>query len=593
LAAIRVVPRVVFPSLWGGFYFLKKDKMNKEIIKNGSQMVCESLIKENVEHIFGIPGGAILPLYQVLPEYPQLNHILVRHEQGAAHAADAYARATGKAGVAFATSGPGTTNLVTGIATAQMDSVPLVCITGQVGRPVIGTDAFQETDITGITLPITKHNYLVMDTKDIGNIIKEAFHIATTGRPGPVLVDIPKDILQEDGLFEYPKDINIPGYKPNTSVNLKQIKKASALIKESTKPVILAGQGIKISNAYDELLELAEKCEIPVINTLLGLSSFPANHYLYAGWPGMHGMAYSNLILDQADLIVAIGMRFDDRITGNPEKFATSSKKIHIDIDASEVGKIIQVDVPIVANAKTALKELIPAVSDKKHSDWLSQIDRIKNDHPSLKLRDTQKLLPQYIINKLHEITKGESIIVTGVGQHQMWAAQYYTFNDKNKIITSGGAGAMGYEVPGALGAQVGRPNEMVWSIAGDGGFMMTMSELATIAENKLPVKIAIMNNGFLGMVRQWQELFYDKSYVSTSYNGIPDFVKLAEAFGIMAMRVTDKTQVQSAITDAINHDGPVLIDFIVESEENVYPMIPSGATVEDMMEEPTSQEIK
>tara|TARA_B100000530_G_scaffold130783_1_gene81649 strand:+ start:2572 stop:4338 length:1767 start_codon:yes stop_codon:yes gene_type:complete len=588
-----VVPRVVFPSLWGGFYFLKKDKMNKEIIKNGSQMVCESLIKENVEHIFGIPGGAILPLYQVLPEYPQLNHILVRHEQGAAHAADAYARATGKAGVAFATSGPGTTNLVTGIATAQMDSVPLVCITGQVGRPVIGTDAFQETDITGITLPITKHNYLVMETKDIGNIIKEAFHIATTGRPGPVLVDIPKDILQEDGLFEYPKDINIPGYKPNTSVNLKQIKKASALIKESNRPVILAGQGIKISNAYDELLELAEKCEIPVINTLLGLSSFPANHYLYAGWPGMHGMAYSNLILDQADLIVAIGMRFDDRITGNPEKFATSSKKIHIDIDASEVGKIIQVDVPIVANAKTALKELVPAVSDKKHSDWLSQIDRIKNDHPSLKLRDTQKLLPQYIISKLHEITKGESIIVTGVGQHQMWAAQYYTFNDKNKIITSGGAGAMGYEVPGALGAQVGRPNEMVWSIAGDGGFMMTMSELATIAENKLPVKIAIMNNGFLGMVRQWQELFYDKSYVSTSYNGIPDFVKLAEAFGIMAMRVTDKTQVQSAITDAINHDGPVLIDFIVESEENVYPMIPSGATVEDMMEEPTSQEIK
>ncbi|MFL2763145.1 MAG: biosynthetic-type acetolactate synthase large subunit [Dehalococcoidia bacterium] len=567
--------------------------MNKEIIKNGSQMVCESLIKENVEHIFGIPGGAILPLYQVLPEYPQLNHILVRHEQGAAHAADAYARATGKAGVAFATSGPGTTNLVTGIATAQMDSVPLVCITGQVGRPVIGTDAFQETDITGITLPITKHNYLVMETKDIGNIIKEAFHIATTGRPGPVLVDIPKDILQEDGLFEYPKDINIPGYKPNTSVNLKQIKKASALIKESNRPVILAGQGIKISNAYDELLELAEKCEIPVINTLLGLSSFPANHYLYAGWPGMHGMAYSNLILDQADLIVAIGMRFDDRITGNPEKFATSSKKIHIDIDASEVGKIIQVDVPIVANAKTALKELIPSVSEKKHSEWLSQIDRIKNDHPSLKLRDTQKLLPQYIIRNLHEITKGESIIVTGVGQHQMWAAQYYSFNDKNKLITSGGAGAMGYEVPGALGAQVGRPNEMVWSIAGDGGFMMTMSELATIAENKLPVKIAIMNNGFLGMVRQWQELFYDKSYVSTSYNGIPDFVKLAEAFGIMAMRVTDKTQVQSAITDAINHDGPVLIDFIVESEENVYPMIPSGATVEDMMEEPTSQEIK
>ena len=582
-----------FPVPWGRVFILKKNKkMNNEIIKNGSQMVCESLIKENVEHIFGIPGGAILPLYQVLPEYPQLNHILVRHEQGAAHAADAYARATGKAGVAFATSGPGTTNLVTGIATAQMDSVPLVAITGQVGRPAIGTDAFQETDITGITLPITKHNYLVMETKDIGSIIKEAFHIATTGRPGPVLVDIPKDILQEDGIFEYPENVNIPGYKPNITVNQKQIKKASMLIKEAKRPVILAGHGIKISNAYQELLSLAEKCQIPVINTLLGLSSFPANHYLYYGWPGMHGMAYSNLILDQADLIIAVGMRFDDRITGNPEKFAVSAKKIHIDIDPSEVGKIIQVDVPIVSDAKTALKELITNVKDKEHSEWLIQIDRIKNNHP-LKLRDTQKLIPQYIIKELHKITEGKAIIVTGVGQHQMWAAQHYTFNEKNKLITSGGAGAMGFEVPGALGAQIGRPDEMVWSIAGDGGFMMTMTELATIAENKLPIKFAIINNGFLGMVRQWQELFYEKSYVSTSYNGIPDFVKLAEAFGILGIRVTDKKQVKSAIQDAIDHDGPVLIDFIVESEENVYPMIPSGATVEDMMEEPTSQEIK
>ena len=593
MAAIRVVPRVVFPSLWGGFYFLKKEKMNKEIIKNGSQIVCESLLKENVEHIFGIPGGAILPLYQVLPEYPDLKHILVRHEQGAAHAADAYARATGKAGVAFATSGPGTTNLVTGIATAQMDSVPLVAITGQVGRPVIGTDAFQETDITGITLPITKHNYLVMETKDIASTIKEAFHIATTGRPGPVLVDIPKDILQEDGIFEYPESVNIPGYKPNNSVNLKQIKKATKLIQESSRPVILAGHGIKISNAYDELLSFAEKCQIPVINTLLGLSSFPANHYLYYGWPGMHGMAYSNLILDQADLIIAVGMRFDDRITGNPEKFATSSKKIHIDIDASEVGKIIPVEVPIVANAKNALKELVSAAPEKEHTEWLTQIDRIKNNHPTLKLRETDKLIPQYVINQLHELTDGQAIIVTGVGQHQMWAAQHYPFNDKNKIITSGGAGAMGYEVPGALGAQIGRPNEMVWSIAGDGGFMMTMSELATIAENRLPIKIAIMNNGFLGMVRQWQELFYDKSYVSTQYNGIPDFVKLADAFGIKAMRVKDKTQVKGAINDAVTHDGPVLIDFVVESEENVYPMIPSGQTVQDMMEEPSSQEIK
>ena len=556
-------------------------------------MVCESLIREGVEHIFGIPGGAILPLYQVLPEYKKLKHILVRHEQGAAHAADGYARATGKAGVVFATSGPGTTNLVTGIMTAKMDSVPIVAITGQVGRPVIGTDAFQETDITGITLPITKHNYLVMDINDLGETIKEAFHIATTGRPGPVLVDIPKDILQGNGVFNYPENVNIPGYKPNTSVNQKQIKRACELIKKSKRPVLLAGHGIKISKAYDELLELAEKCQIPVINTLLGLSSFPANHFLYCGWPGMHGMAYSNLILDQSDLIIAVGMRFDDRITGNPDKFALASKKIHIDIDASEIGKIIHADVPIVSDAKIALSNLVKSVEEKTHVAWLNQIDRLKNNHPSLALRDTEKLLPQFIIKELHELTNGDSIIVTGVGQHQMWAAQHYTFNDKNKIITSGGAGAMGYEVPAALGAQIGRPNEMVWSIAGDGGFQMTMSELATISENNLPIKFAIINNGFLGMVRQWQELFYEKSYVSTSYKGTPDFVKLAEAFDIYALKVTNKTQVKPAILDAIKHDGPVLIDFIVESEENVYPFIPSGATVQDMMEEPSSQEIK
>ena len=397
-------------------------------------MVCESLIREGVEHIFGIPGGAILPLYQVLPEYKKLKHILVRHEQGAAHAADGYARATGKAGVAFATSGPGTTNLVTGIMTAKMDSVPIVAITGQVGRPVIGTDAFQETDITGITLPITKHNYLVMDINDLGETIKEAFHIATTGRPGPVLVDIPKDILQGNGVFNYPENVNIPGYKPNTSVNQKQIKRACELIKKSKRPVLLAGHGIKISKAYDELLELAEKCQIPVINTLLGLSSFPANHFLYCGWPGMHGMAYSNLILDQSDLIIAVGMRFDDRITGNPDKFALASKKIHIDIDASEIGKIIHADVPIVSDAKIALSNLVKSVEEKTHVAWLNQIDRLKNNHPSLALRDTEKLLPQFIIKELHELTNGDSIIVTGVGQHQMWAAQHYTFNDKNKI---------------------------------------------------------------------------------------------------------------------------------------------------------------
>tara|TARA_B100000686_G_C16775468_1_gene968136 strand:- start:1005 stop:2711 length:1707 start_codon:yes stop_codon:yes gene_type:complete len=562
----------------------------------GAQLVCESLIKEGVDTIFGLPGGAILPLYQTLPEYSELRHILVRHEQGAAHAADGYARVTGKAGVAWATSGPGATNLITGIATAQMDSVPMVVITGQVSRASIGSDAFQETDTTGISLPVTKHNYLVMDAADIPRIIKEAFHLATTGRPSPVLVDIPKDVFTEeveypDG-FLYPESIDLPGYKPSLSGNTAQIKRAAKLINQSKKPVILAGHGIIFSGAYKELKDLAEKAQIPVITTLLGISSFPEDHVLSVGMPGMHGVAYASLAIEDADLLIALGMRFDDRITGKPSEFAKTSRKIHVDIDPSEIGKNVPVDVPVVGDVKNVLDKMIEYVESNTHVEWIQHIEKLKSDHPSLKIRDTDKLLPQYIIHELSEATKGKAIMVTGVGQHQMWAAQHYMYTEPRSWVTSGGSGAMGYEVPGAMGAQVGDPTRVVWSIAGDGGFQMTMSELATLVENNIPVKFAIINNNVLGMVRQWQEFFYNKSYVATTYTHNPDFVKLAEAFGMLGIRVTSKNQVKSSIEEAMAYDGPALIDFVVEEEENVYPMIPAGQTIENLIEEPANEEI-
>lgn len=561
--------------------------------KTGGQMVLESLIREGVEVIFGIPGGAILPLYQTLPEYPQLRHILTRHEQGAAHAADGYARATGRPGVAFATSGPGATNLVTGIATAYMDSVPMVVVTGQVGRRAIGSDAFQETDITGITLPITKHNYLVMNAEDIPAAINEAFHIASTGRPGPVLVDIPKDVFEEVGEFRYPDAVELPGYKPNLAGHPNQIRKAAKLIGEAERPVILAGHGVIISDAYDELRELAEKAQIPVVTTLLGIGSFPDDHFLCVGMPGMHGAAYASFAIDEADLLVALGMRFDDRITGDTSKFSVNSKKIHIDIDPSEIGKNIPVDVPIVGDLKSVLTLLNKRVKPATRVDWIEHVEELKRQHPMMHERRTDELLPQYIIQQLSEITDGRAVIVTGVGQHQMWAAQHYTYKERCSLISSGGAGAMGYEVPGAMGAQVGRPDKVVWSIAGDGGFQMTMAELATLAENNIPVKFALINNGFLGMVRQWQEIFYEESYVATGYSGNPDFVKLAEAFGIFGARVTDKNQVRSTIVKAMEYDGPALIDFVVEQEENVYPMIPSATSVAQIIEEPRPQEVR
>jgi acetolactate synthase-1/2/3 large subunit len=553
----------------------------------GAQMVCESLLREGVDVVFGLPGGAILPLYQTMPEYPQLRHILVRHEQAAAMAADGYYRASGRVGVAFATSGPGATNLVTGIACASMDSSAIVCITGQVARAAIGKDAFQETDTTGVTLPITKHNYLVMHAADIPAAIHEAFHIAGTGKPGPVLVDIPKDVFTEVAEFDYPEDIDLPGYNPTTEGHPAQIKRATRLIKDAKRPVILAGHGVIISRAYDELKELAEKAQIPVITTLLGISSFPETHVLSVGMPGMHGVAYASLALDRSDLIISLGSRFDDRVTGRVSAFAPKAKIIHVDVDPAAIGQNVKTHIPIVGDIRRVLRVLNQEVEEATHTEWLDEIEELRRQHPSLRLRDKPTLTMQYILKQLSDITQGKATIVTGVGQHQMWAALHYTFTEQNTMITSGGLGAMGFEIPAAMGAQVARPDALVWTIAGDGGFQMTLSELATIVENKIPVKIALMNNHVLGMVHQWQHLFYKDTFYATEYSGNPDFVKLAEAYGIHAVRVTEKTQVASAISDAIAHDGPVLIDFIVDPDENVYPMIPAGESIKELIEEP------
>ncbi|MBF8267707.1 MAG: ilvB [Dehalococcoidia bacterium] len=562
---------------------------------SGAQIVCESLLREGVELVFGIPGGTILPLYQTMVDYPQIRHILVRHEQGAAMAADGYARATGRVGVCMATSGPGATNLVTGIANAQMDSVPLVAITGQVSRAGIGKDAFQETDVTGITLPITKHNYLVMKAEDLASVMKEAFYIASTGRPGPVLIDIPRDVFTEVAEFEYPETADLPGYKPVLEGHPSQIKKAAKLINEAQKPLILAGHGVIISWAYAELMELAEKAQIPVITTLLGRSSFPNDHVLFVGMPGMHGVAYASLALDEADLIIGLGMRFDDRITGKISAFASRAKVIHVDIDPAEIDKNVRTHVPIVGDVARVLRQLNRLVESAPHPEWLDRIEELKREHPSLHIRETDRLLPQAVIRDLCEATQGKAVIVTGVGQHQMWAAQHYSFRDKeaNTFITSGGLGSMGYEVPAAMGAQLGRPDKVVWAVCGDGGFQMTMSELATIVENDIPVKFAIFNNNYLGMVRQWQELFYNKTYFATHRTRNPDFVKLAEAFGMPGLRVTEPGQSMSAIREAMAHPGPVLIDFLVEEEENLYPMIPSGQTTAELMEYPVAKEVR
>jgi len=556
----------------------------------GAQIICESMVKEGVDVIFGILGGAILPLYDTLPQFPQLRHILARHEQGAAHAADGYARATGKVGVCFATSGPGATNLVTGIANAHLDSVPMVAITAQVSRPFIGKDAFQEVDITGITLPITKHNYLVSDAGSLPRIVKEAFHLARTGRPGPVHIDIPKDVFTDEVEASYPSRLDLPSYKPTLRGHPSQIKKAAKLINEAQRPLILAGRGVNISGAYDSLKKLAESAQIPVVTTLLGIGCFPESHILSFGMVGMHGMAYANMALDATDVLIAIGMRFADRVTAKVSGFAPRARIIHIDIDPAEIGKNVRVDVPIVGDVKTVLRELNKQVESTQHVDWFEQLDNWRKEHPSTDIRDSDGVLPQYAIRKIYDITKGEATIVTGVGQHQMWAAQHYWYDKPNTLISSGGLGTMGFGLPAAIGAKIGCPDATVWCIDGDGSFQMTIQELATIAQERAAVKIAVINNGYLGMVRQWQELFYDRRYVATPLSS-PDFVKIAGAYGIPAVQAERREDVAPAIERAMAEDGPFLIDFRVEPEENVYPIVPPGAALSEQLEAPAKEE--
>jgi acetolactate synthase-1/2/3 large subunit len=550
----------------------------------GAKILIECLKKEGVEVIFGYPGGQVLPIFDQLYDAP-IKFVLTRHEQGAAHAADGYARATGKVGVCLATSGPGATNLVTGIATAYMDSVPMVALTGQVKSFLIGNDAFQEADITGITRPITKHNYLVEDIKDLARVIKEAFHVASTGRPGPVLVDIPSDIQMQEAEFSYPEKIDMRGYNPTYKGHPGQIKKAAKAISESKRPVLYVGGGAISSNASEEVRELAIKNQIPVTMTLLGLGAFPQDHELSLGMLGMHGTAYANHAIMDSDIIVAIGARFDDRVTGKVDAFAPHANVIHIDIDPASVSKTVDVDIPIVGDAREILKQLNKLVKKPDTKDWVKKTEEWKKKFP-LKYKDDDKLRPQYVIEQICEATKGEAIIATDVGQHQMWAAQFYRFKLPRTIISSGGLGTMGYGFPAAIGAKVGMPKMPVFDIAGDGSIQMNIQELATAVINKIPVKVAILNNCYLGMVRQWQELFYKKRYSFVNLcPDIPDFVKVAESYGAVGIRVTKKSEVRAAIEKALKTDNVVFIDFRVEEEENVFPMVPAGEAINKMLD--------
>lgn len=556
--------------------------------KCGADILWECLVKEGVEVVFGLPGGAIMPVYDAMLNYP-VHHVLVRHEQGASHMADGYARASGKVGVAMATSGPGATNLVTGIATAMMDSSPIVCITGQVHASLIGGDAFQETDVTGITLPVTKHNYLITRADEIAGVVREAFYIARSGRPGPVLIDICKNAQVEEVDYEYPEKISLPGYKPPRRAPVADLQKAIELIESAERPVILAGHGVLMSGAVDELRMFATKTHTPVAMTLLGLGAFPASHPLSLGMMGMHGEAHCNLAIQNADLLLAFGMRFDDRVTGNLRTYAPRARKIHIEIDPSEVHKNVHVDVPLVGDLKMVLTDLIPMVDEYDHDAWLAQIGEWSaesNERNILSWPDDGKLYTAKVIRDLWQITDGEAIVTTGVGQHQMWAAQYYYFEKPNRLITSGGAGTMGFGLPATIGAWFAQKDSEVWLIDGDGSFQMTQAELSTAVQEGVNIKIAIMNNSFLGMVRQWQEFFFESRYAGTPCLG-PDFVKIAEAHGIPAKMVTEPEEVAPAINFARETTGPVLIDFRVEKEEAVYPMVPSGADLDAMIRRP------
>jgi acetolactate synthase-1/2/3 large subunit len=551
----------------------------------GARALIECLYREGVDTIFGYPGGVLLPIYDELYD-ADIRHILVRHEQAAAHAAEGYARATGKTGVCIATSGPGATNLVTGIANAYMDSIPMVVFTGQVPSSLLGNDAFQEANITGITMPITKHNYLVQDANELPQVIKEAFHIASTGRPGPVLVDLPKDITVQEIDFYYPEKVDLKGYKPTYQGNLQQVKRAASAIKESKNPVIYAGGGVISSNASKELLELAEKIKAPVTTTLTGMGGFPVEHEFFLGMPGMHGAKYANYAIQESDLLIAVGARFDDRVTGKLKAFASNAKIIHIDIDPAEISKNVKVDVPIVGDAKWILQKLLKYAEPAQSEKWLDRIAHWKKVHPLhyVEPETGDGIKPQYIIEQITEACK-DAIIVTEVGQHQMWAAQYFRFSEPRTFITSGGLGTMGYGFPASIGAKIAKPDKVVFDIAGDGSFQMNSQELATAVQENVPVIVAVFNNGYLGMVRQWQELFHNRRYSATCIQNSVDFVKLAEAYGALGLRATKRDEVRPVIEEAIASGRPTVIDFIVEEEENVSPMVPAGAAINEILD--------
>ena len=557
----------------------------------GAQILLESLKKEGVDVLFGYPGGAVIDIYDELPRHPELKHVLVRHEQGAVHAADGYARASGKVGCCLVTSGPGATNTVTGIATAYCDSIPLVVFTGQVPTQLIGNDAFQEVDIVGITRPCTKHNFLVKDVRNLAKTIRQAFYLARSGRPGPVLVDLPKDIMQARTEFVWPEDIFMRSYNPTYKPNLNQLRRTAEELAKARKPIILAGGGVIMANASEVLCELAHELTIPVATTLMGLGAFPANGDLWLGMVGMHGTYAANMSINHADLLVCVGARFDDRVTGRLQDFASHARIVHIDIDPTSIRKNVEVDVPVVGDCRQALEGILEICRAKMadtdwsgmHADWLQTVHEWKANHP-LAYNKNGHIKPQQVIETMYSITKGDAIIATEVGQNQMWAAQFYTFTKPRTLLTSGGLGTMGYGFPAAIGAQFAFPDKLVINVAGDGSIQMNIQELATVVQNKIPVKVVILNNGHLGMVRQWQELFYNRNYSHTNMEAQPDFVKLAEAYGAEGYRISKPEELEDVLRKALTSPNPAFIDVMVEREENVYPMVPAGAALDEML---------
>ena len=558
----------------------------------GSKILLECLLQEDVDTIFGYPGGTVINIYDDLMDSP-IKHVLTRHEQAAVHAADGYARATGKVGVAIATSGPGATNTITGIATAYMDSIPMVVITGQVPTPLIGNDAFQEADVIGLTRPITKHNYLVRDIKDLAMTVKKAFYIARTGRPGPVVIDLPKDVQIAAAKFEYPDSVELRGYKPTFSGNMRMIDKAAKMILSAKKPVLYVGGGASLTDAHGELLELAEMLQVPVTTTLMGMASFPTQHDLSLGMLGMHGTYYANMAVTNSDLLIALGARFDDRVTGKIATFAPHAKVIHVDIDPTSIKKNVRVDLPIVGDLRDVLKKLNKKLAEQKDEvelmhdalkPWHDEIAGWRKDHPMTYKASRTEIKPQFVVEKLRELSNDDAIVTTEVGQHQMWTAQFFDFTQPRTFLSSGGLGTMGYGLPAALGAQAAFPDRQVIDISGDGSFQMNSQELATLVQYRLPVKIVILNNNFLGMVRQWQQLFFDKRYSQTCMELPIDFVKLAEAYGATGLRATEPGQVEDVIRQAFDTPGPVIMEFKISREENVMPMVPAGAGINEML---------